>query len=48
MYLFLPHEPQFENIIESTTLDALVSCVIGYIIADLVLLEEVGSFGRVA
>lgn len=48
LYLFLPHKPEFEDIIESTTLDTFVSCVIGYIIADLVLLEEIGSFGRVA
>lgn len=45
--LGLPHQPKFEGIVFAATLYGLVSCVIRNIV-ELVLLEQVGSIGRVA
>ena len=39
MYLLFPHEPEFEDIVESAALETLVSGIIRHIVAYLVLLK---------
>ena len=44
--LCFPHEPQFECVIEATTLEAFVPGIEGDVVQKLVLLEEVASLER--